>query len=66
MFVIAIFVTPVAEEITQFSDEIKMRLISQLIKVISRVIQKLLRHLNGTAILTFCVLSLLRVLPVLN
>ena len=34
-----------------------MRLISQLVKDISRVLQKLLKYFNGTAILTFFILS---------
>ena len=50
------FCVPVAEEITQFSDQVKMRLLSQLIKGISRVLQKLLKYFNGTAILTSSVL----------
>ena len=39
--------------------------ISQLIKGISRVIKKLLRYFNGTAILTFFVLPLAGVFPVI-
>ena len=37
---------------THFSDQVKMKLISQLIKDISRVLEKLLKHLNGTIIST--------------
>ena len=37
------------------SDQIKIRLISQLIKGISRVVQKLLKYFNGTIIPTFFV-----------
>ena len=43
---------PVAEETTQFSDQIRIRLISQLIKDNSRVLQTLLKYFNGTAIST--------------
>ena len=39
------FVTPVAPEITHSVDQIRMRLISQLISGISRVLQKLLKVL---------------------
>ena len=48
---------PVAEDITQSADQVRMRLNSQLIKYISRVLQKLLKYFNDTAILTFVVLS---------
>ena len=58
------FVFSVAEEITQFSDQAVMRLISQLIKSTSRVLQKLLKYFNGTAILTSFVLLISRALPV--
>ena len=46
------FVSPVAEEIRQSSDEVKMRLISQLINGISKVLQKLPKYFNGTTIST--------------
>ena len=36
--------------ITQFSDQVKIRFISQLINGISNVLQKLLKCLNGTTI----------------
>ena len=42
MSAILSFVSPVAEEITQSSDQIKMRLSSQLINGTSNVLQKLL------------------------
>ena len=42
-----------------------MRLISQLINGVSRVLQKLLKYFNGTAILTSFVLSAAEVLPVI-
>ena len=50
--------------ITQFSNQIRSRLISQLIKSIWRVLQKLLRYFNGTILSTFFV-SLLPVWPVI-
>ena len=36
---------------TQVDHQVKMTLISQLIKDLSRVLQKLLKHFNGTATL---------------
>ena len=42
---------------TQFNDQIKIKLISQLIKSILRVLQKLPRYLNDKAIFTSTVLS---------
>ena len=45
------------EAITQFADQVKTRLISQLIKGLSRVLQKLLNYFNGTIILTSFVRS---------
>ena len=65
MCVITNFVSPVAEEITQFVDQDKIRLISQLIKGISRVLQKLLQYSNGTAILTFFLLPAAGNFPVI-
>ena len=56
MSVVSNFVIPTAEEITHFLDQVKSRLISQLINGISRVVQKLLKYFNGTAILTSFVL----------
>ena len=41
-----------ALDITQFADQVKIRLISQLINDISRFLQKLLKFFNGTIILT--------------
>ena len=41
----------------QFTDHAKIRLISQLIKEIFRVLQKLLKYFSGTIISTFFVLS---------
>ena len=63
--VILSFVFPVAEELTQVDDHVKTRLTSQLINEISRVLQKLLKYLNGTAISTFFVLLAAGVFPVI-
>ena len=41
--------------ITQFPDQFRSRVISQLIKVIAGVFQKLLRYFNGTIISTISV-----------
>ena len=49
---------PVELVITQVDDHVKIRLTSQLINDVSRVIQKLLKYFNGTIILTSFVLCL--------
>ena len=41
---------------TQFSDKVKIRPISQLIKAISRGHRKLLKYFNGTAFYAFTVM----------
>ena len=46
-----------ALDIAQITDQVKMRLISQSVNVIARVLQKLLKYFNGTIILTFFVQS---------
>ena len=51
------FVAPVAEELTQSSDKVKVRLISQLTNGVSRVLQKLLKFFNSSAISTSFVLQ---------
>ena len=43
----------------EFSDQVRLRLTSQLIEVISRVLQKLLEYFNGTAIFAFKIPQLL-------
>ena len=43
-------------QMTQFADIVRTRLISQLVKDISRVIQNLPKHFNGTTISTSTVL----------
>ena len=40
-------------------DQVRIKIISQLIKGISRVLQKLLKYFNGTAILTLIIRGLL-------
>ena len=52
------------QQITNFSDQVKMKLVSQLIKGISRVLQKLLKYFNCT-ILSTSFLPLAAVLPVI-
>ena len=64
--VIVNFVSPVAEEITQFLDHVKIRLTSQLINGISSVLPKLLRYFNGTIISTSFVLSAAGAFPVIS
>ena len=59
MFVIGKVVTLSPSEITQFADQVTIRLISQLIKSISRVLQKLLNYFNGTANFSFIMRTLL-------
>ena len=49
---------------TQFDDLVNIRLISQLIDSISRVIQKLLKYFNDTAVSTSFVLPSAGVFPV--
>ena len=41
----------------QVADQVNMKLISQLISSISRVLQKLLKYFNGTAVSTFPTLA---------
>ena len=48
----------------QVDDHVSLRLISQLISVISRILQKLLKYFNGTAILTSFVLPSAGFFPV--
>ena len=63
--VIANFSTPAESVITQVDEQVRMRLVSQLIKGISRVLQKLLKYFSGIIISTFsmCLSSL--VLPII-
>ena len=49
----------------QADHHIRITLIQQLIKGISRFLQKLLRYCNGTALLTYFVLPSAGVLPVI-
>ena len=57
--------TPVELVIAQVDGHFKITLISQVIKVISRVLQKLLKYFDGTAILTSFVLPSAGILPVI-
>ena len=50
---------------TQVDDHVKIRLTSQLIKGISRALQKLLKYFSGTIISTSFSLLLLGVFPVI-
>ena len=57
--------TPVELVIMQFPDQVRIKLISHLIKDISRVLPKLLKYFNGTPISTSSVLTSAGVLPVI-
>ena len=59
MYLLLQVITLSPSEITQFFDQVKIKLISQLIKVISRVLQKLFKYFNGTAIFAFIIPALL-------
>ena len=50
---------------TQFADHVKISSTSQLIKGISKVVQKLLKYFNGTIISTSCILPSSQVWPVI-
>ena len=63
--VILNFPSPRELIITQFVDHIKFELTPQLIKGISRVLQKLLKYFNGTIISTSFPLPLSGVFPVI-
>ena len=63
--VISNSVIPTAEEITHFLDQVKLRLISKLINGFSRVLQKLLKYFNGTAVLSYFVLPAAGDFPVI-
>ena len=63
--VIANFVFPVAEEITHFSNQVNMKLISQLINNALRVLQKFCNYFNGDPISTVFVLPLSGVFSVI-
>ena len=59
MSVIANVVDLSTSEMRRLADEVRIRLIPQLIKGISRVFQRLFKYFNGTAICTFTILALL-------
>ena len=58
-------VASVAEEVAKFLDQVKIRLISQLINDILRVLQKLIKYFNGTDSSTFFVLRTSGSFPVI-
>ena len=64
VLVIANVLAPVELVITQLTNHVRMRLISQLIEGISRVLKKLVMYFNGTATSTSFVLTLLGPFPV--
>ena len=43
---------------TQFADQVRTRLLLQLTKAVSRVLQKLLKSFDGTAIFAFLIPAL--------
>ena len=63
MSVVANFSPPVKLVIFEIADQVKMRLISLLIKGFSRVFQILLKYLNGTTISTSFALPSAGVFP---
>ena len=56
LFLLANVLAPVKVVMTQFSDKISMKFISQLISGISSVLQKLSKYFNRTVISTFLIL----------
>ena len=56
---------PVELVITHVDDRVELRLISQLIKGISGVLQKLIKYFNGTINRTSSLLLLAAVIPVI-
>ena len=63
--VISNFTSPLEVLITQVDDHVHIKLTSQLIKSISRVLQKLLKYFNRTIISTSFSLPPAGVLPVI-
>ena len=63
--VIANVPAPVELVITQVDEHVNIKLTSQLIKDISRVLQKLLKYFNGTIISTYFSLPEAGVFPVI-
>ena len=54
-----------AEEVARFLDQVKIRLSSQLINDILRVLQKLIKYFNGTDSSIFFVLRISGSFPVI-
>ena len=57
--------TPVELVLMQFACQVRMSLMSLLVKSISRVVQKPLKYFNGTAVSTSFVLPAAGVFPVI-
>ena len=62
---ISLYQIPVELVITQVDNQVKIKLISQLIKGISRFLQKLLRYFNGAIISTSFSLPTAGLFPVI-
>ena len=62
LFIANVF-PPIQAVITQFSYDVNIRFISELIRSISRVFQKLLKYFNIIAISTSLVLTVAGVIP---
>ena len=62
LFIANVF-PPIQSVITQFSYDVNIRFISELIRSISRVFQKLLKYFNIIAISTSLVLTVAGVIP---
>ena len=60
-----LFFATLTEEITRSSDQVKIRLVSQWINGISRVLQKLRKHFKGAGLSTYFVLPGAGVFPVI-
>ena len=65
LYVIENFISTTTGEITQFSYQFNLRLILQVVKGVSRVLQKLLKYFNGTVSSTFFVLPATGAFPVI-
>ena len=59
MFIIGKTVILLPSEITLCADQVKIRLISQLVKSLSRALQKLIKYFNEKAIFRFVIPGLL-------
>ena len=59
MYVVPKVICQFPSETTQFADQVRIRLISQLTTDISKVLQKLLNYFNNTAIFASVIPALL-------